>query len=74
MLSVQIFNICRRTGRGKKCGTDRNKDILRSGKDMMEGVDIFQIECLAVQMEQQFCSPISASPSLKIMMVIKKKS
>lgn len=24
----------------------------------MEGVDIFQIECLAVQMEQQFCSPV----------------
>lgn len=58
MLSVQIFNICRRKGREKKGGTDRNKDILRSGKDMMEGVDIFQIECLAVQMEQQFCSPV----------------
>lgn len=48
---------------GKKVG--QTDDILRSGKDLMEGVDIFQIECLAVQMEHrfsfQFCKlPVSA--------------
>lgn len=34
--------------KGKGGGKPRNKDICRFGMDSVEGVDIFQSECLAV--------------------------
>ncbi len=55
---------------------ETNRKIFRFGKDFIEGVDIFQIECLAVQMEHnlsfQICKPPISTFPPEIMVVIKR--
>lgn len=82
LLAKQVFSLSERKidlkhkNRKEKDGTNRNQDTVRFGKDLLEGVDIFQTECLALQMEHsfvfQFCKLPITTLFQKIMMVIKK--
>lgn len=79
MLSVQIFNICRRTGREKKKVEQTEIKIYSDlGRIWWRGWIYFKLNVWQFRWNNSsalqffFCKPpISTSPSLKIMMVIK---